>query len=90
MVSTTEKYNHIEQNIESQIVWKRFSGIAQLNKILKREFEIKASKSGLELKDLEWDYSLLAPINSDWGYVDIYYLKWKSCIYITEVNVSEE
>jgi hypothetical protein len=89
------KFETAKETIDA-IIGKRFSDITDLNiyvtDMLGFKFEAnEQSNSKEDSEDIGSDYCLLAGINEDWGYVDIYYLlDNKGRMLITEVNVSEE
>ena len=90
-----DKYDLVLRNIEKDLVGTRW-GITSLSEYLHNKYGINkltvADESGLVS-----DYAFIAPINKDWGYVDIYYLSIPydkadsgDTLYITEVNVEKE
>jgi len=88
----TAKFEKIRDGIES-IVKERYSSLDNLNNHLNKEFGIVAnvhSNSEEDARDTGSDYNLLAGINEEWGYVDIYYIKDNAGgLLVTETSVSE-
>jgi ribosomal protein S18 acetylase RimI-like enzyme len=82
------KYAMIEKYLEKDILNRRFKSLDYFIKYLKDAHKILAvHEQNSECID---DYELTAVINENWGYVDIYYTKGKSGIYITELAISRD
>ena len=88
------KFEKVKDNIENKILYHRYNNLEELNEVLESEFGITASKCSSSQENADEcgvDFNLLAGINEDWGYVDIYYLKDNSDrMLITEITVSED
>ena len=81
------KYNYIKDNIEKDLYHKRFPSVEALEGYLVNSYGIKGEE--VDESGLTVDYLYLAGINSNYGYVDIYFTRGYDGIFITEIGVSE-
>jgi len=82
-----DKFNLISNTIENKFLYTRHKDLKQLNKKLLGIYGIQAIHGTAD----SLDFNLIAGINKDWGYVDIYFIMDnQDNLYITEINISKE
>jgi len=82
------KFNFINEEIETDLLNKRFDDKKSFKEYVKSNYKIELSQT-----PTSWmisDFSYMWGINKEWGYVDIHYLVWHKGLMVTEVNVSSE
>jgi len=77
--------NSVPDFLQSNIRYDSFESFVQT---MYDKFNITFVKSWED--KTEWDYEAIASINSEWGYIDVYYTKGKTWILITDWSASSE
>lgn len=83
------KFENFTQSIEDMLTHNpRYESFTELQILIKKNYWLVLDKSWLD--NTEGDHEWIIAINSSWWFIDIFYTKGKTWIYVTNISISKD